>query len=80
MSAPRKTSAYHQALIRFKTFYWLELLRQTDGNIALASRHAGVNRTHVHKLLIACGIERTSGRRAGKPWHGDWGDLHDRED
>lgn len=69
-----KTSAYHQALQRFQAVYWRELLRQTKGNVALASRHAGLNRTHVHRLLIGCGLRTKGGRHVGR-----WGGLHDHD-
>jgi hypothetical protein len=61
-------SPYDEAVKRFKTFYWEELLRQTGGNVKQAAVLAGKNRTQVHKLLGKCGIHRK--RRRGKSWFG----------
>jgi hypothetical protein len=43
---------YHEELRAFKVSYWKKILRQAGGNITLAAKMAGVNRTHMHRIVL----------------------------
>lgn len=64
---------YLQALQEYKLAYWTWLMAKAGGNVSLAAKLAGLNRTHVYKLVHSLNI-------AVCPRHvGNWGDLSNDE-
>jgi hypothetical protein len=43
---------YQQELKAFKIAYWKKILSESKGNVSLAAKISGTNRTHVHRIII----------------------------
>lgn len=61
---------YREAMLNAKRRYLTELLAACGGNIPLAARVAGLNRTALHRLLVKTGINQSQSRiRGNAAWH-----------
>lgn len=69
--ARKRPTSLIKALDECRRAFCIEALKRAGGNVTKAARESGINRTHLHELIVKYDIHVRPKMR------GNWGDLTD---